>query len=104
MGLLCFAVIPSTMPGFSPKPVVIDGRGHLMGRLASIVAKFILNGNKVVIVRCEGINMSGNFYRNKLKYLKFLRFDATSNLQEVPSISVLLAKYFGGLLEEWYHT
>nr|ACO11694.1 60S ribosomal protein L13A [Caligus rogercresseyi] len=61
------------MPGFSPKPVVIDGRGHLMGRLASIVAKFILNGNRVVVVRCEGINMSGNFYRNKLKYLKFLR-------------------------------
>merc|ERR1711930_45210 len=60
------------MPGFSPKPVVIDGRGHLMGRLCSIVAKFILNGNKVVVVRCEGI-MSGNFYRNKLKYLKFLR-------------------------------
>merc|ERR1711974_346651 len=62
-----------TMPGLSPKPVVIDGRGHLMGRLASTVAKFILNGNKVVVVRCEGINMSGNFYRNKLKYLKFLR-------------------------------
>merc|ERR1712189_42520 len=62
-----------TMPGFSPKPVVIDGRGHVMGRLASIVAKNILLGNKVVIVRCEGINMSGNFYRNKLKYLKFLR-------------------------------
>merc|ERR1712165_647083 len=61
------------MTGFSPKPVVIDGRGHLMGRLCSIVAKNILTGNKVVIVRCEGINMSGNFYRNKLKYLKFLR-------------------------------
>ena len=55
------------------QPVVIDGRGHLMGRLASIVAKFLLNGNKVVIVRSEGIQMSGNFYRNKLKYLKFLR-------------------------------
>merc|ERR1711948_148714 len=27
----------------------------------------------VIVVRCEGINMSGNFYRNKLKYLKFLR-------------------------------
>merc|ERR1712008_243196 len=61
------------MTGFTPKPVVIDARGHLMGRLASTVAKFILNGNKVVVVRCEGINMSGNFYRNKLKYLKFLR-------------------------------
>ena len=55
------------------QPVVIDARGHLMGRLASTVAKFILNGNKVVVVRCEAINMSGNFYRNKLKYLKFLR-------------------------------
>merc|ERR1711930_1167 len=61
------------MPGFSPKPVVIDGRGHLMGRLASTVAKVILGGAKVIVVRCEGINMSGNFYRNKLKYLKFLR-------------------------------
>ena len=55
------------------QPVVIDGRGHLMGRLSSIVAKFLLNGNKVVVVRTEGIHMSGNFYRNKLKYLKFLR-------------------------------
>merc|ERR1711976_718627 len=25
MGLLCFADIPVTMPGFSPKPVVLDG-------------------------------------------------------------------------------
>merc|ERR1711893_247776 len=70
---LCFADIPVTMGGFSPKPIVIDGRGHLLGRLASTVAKFILSGNKVIVVRCEGINMSGNFYRNKLKYLKFLR-------------------------------
>ena len=35
------------MPGFSPKAIVIDGRGHMFGRLASIVAKLILNGNKV---------------------------------------------------------
>merc|ERR1712173_509767 len=33
----------------------------------------ILNGQKVVIVRCEEINISGNFYRNKLKYLDFLK-------------------------------
>merc|ERR1712235_63220 len=53
--------------------IVIDGRAHMNGRLASIVAKLILNGQKVVIVRCEEINISGNFYRNKLKYLDFLR-------------------------------
>merc|ERR1711883_43896 len=73
MGLFRPKVISVNMPGFSPKPIVIDGKGHLMGRLASIVAKNILNGNKVVVVRCEAINMSGNFYGNKLKYLKFLK-------------------------------
>merc|ERR1711872_630325 len=45
----------------------------MFGRLASIVAKLILNGNKVVVVRSEAINISGNFYRNKLKYLDFLK-------------------------------
>ncbi|KAL4232515.1 hypothetical protein ACF0H5_007207 [Mactra antiquata] len=60
--------------GFSSKPILIDGRGHLMGRLAAIVAKTILQGQKVIVVRCEGINISGNFYRNKLKYLQYLRY------------------------------
>jgi large subunit ribosomal protein L13Ae len=54
---------------FPFQPIVIDGRGHLLGRLSAIVAKAVLNGQKIVVVRCEGINISGNFYRNKLKYL-----------------------------------
>nr|QES71279.1 ribosomal protein L13A [Helopeltis theivora] len=61
------------MTGFSDKPLLIDGKGHLLGRLASIVAKAALNGNRVVVVRCEQINISGNFFRSKLKYLAFLR-------------------------------
>eukprot|EP00729_Bicosta_minor_P002301 gene2301-24904_t len=52
---------------------VIDGRGHLLGRLASTVAKELLNGNEVSVVRCESINLSGNFYRNKLKFMAFMR-------------------------------
>merc|ERR1712093_842111 len=51
------------------KLVVIDGRGHLMGRLASFVAKEALLGQKVVLVRCEEIVISGSFIRNKLKLL-----------------------------------
>ena len=47
--------------------LVLDGRSHLLGRLAAIVAKPMLLGRKVVVVRCEGINISGNFYRNKRK-------------------------------------
>merc|ERR1712059_14874 len=56
-----------TMP--FEKIVVIDARGHLMGRLASFVAKEALLGQKVVVVRCEDIVISGSFIRNKLKML-----------------------------------
>ena len=55
------------------KVVVIDGSGHLMGRLASVIAKQILSGQRIVVVRCESICISGNFYRNKLKVLDYLR-------------------------------
>merc|ERR1712194_820188 len=49
------------------KEIIIDGRNHLLGRLASIVAKELLNGQRVVVVRCEQILRSGSLFRNKLK-------------------------------------
>uniref|UniRef100_A0A8D2AW52 60S ribosomal protein L13a n=1 Tax=Sciurus vulgaris TaxID=55149 RepID=A0A8D2AW52_SCIVU len=52
--------------------LVLDGRGRLLGRLA------------VVVVRCEGINISGNFYRNMLKYLAFLRKRMNTNPSQGP--------------------
>merc|ERR1712150_418117 len=60
------------MGGFE-KVILIDGSGHLMGRLASVIAKQIMGGQKVVVVRCDKICISGNFYRNKLKVLEYLR-------------------------------
>ena len=42
------------------KEVVIDCRGHTMGRLASIVAKELLSGQKVICVRCEDLNVTGS--------------------------------------------
>lgn len=55
------------------KRIIIDARGHLLGRLASVVAKELLNGQRVVVVRCEEIEISGSLVRNKLKYNEFLR-------------------------------
>ncbi|WRT64434.1 ribosomal protein L13 [Kwoniella shivajii] len=60
------------MSTFSAQPIVIDGKGHLLGRLASIISKQILSGQKVTVVRCEEINISGSFFRNKLKYHNYL--------------------------------
>lgn len=44
----------------STKAKVIDCRGHLLGRLASVIAKELLNGQPIVAVRCEEINQSGS--------------------------------------------
>ena len=55
------------------KEVVIDCRGHIMGRLASIIAKELLCGQKIVCVRAELAELSGSLYRNKrLSWFPFL--------------------------------
>jgi ribosomal protein uL13 len=48
--------------------ITIDGKGHLLGRLASTVAKQLLEGQKIVVVRCEALNISGEFFRAKRTY------------------------------------
>merc|ERR1711974_277115 len=59
--------------------VVIDCRAHLLGRLASVVAKELLSGQHVVLVRCEEINISGELFRNKLKWEAFRRKRTNTN-------------------------
>jgi len=61
------------------KEVVIDGRGHLVGRLASKLVKELLNGQKVVVVRCELLQKSGSLFRNKLKFHEFLSKTRNTN-------------------------
>ena len=61
------------------REIIIDGKGHLMGRLASLVAKHLLRGQRVVVVRCEALNISGSLFRNKLKYHDFLRLSNNTN-------------------------
>jgi large subunit ribosomal protein L13Ae len=53
--------------------VVVDGKGHLLGRLASYVAKQLLQAQRVVVVRCEKLMMSGSLFRNKVRFGEFLR-------------------------------
>ena len=71
------------MATFSSTPIVIDGKGHLLGRLASIISKQILSGQKIVVVRCEEINISGSFFRNKVSFQEYNQSfsDAKGSLQ-----------------------
>mmetsp|Transcript_7110 Transcript_7110/g.18107 ORF Transcript_7110/g.18107 Transcript_7110/m.18107 type:complete len:201 (+) Transcript_7110:57-659(+) len=55
------------------KVVVIDARGHLLGRLASTIAKQLLIGQHVVVVRTEGIILSGGIVRARKQYEYFAK-------------------------------
>ena len=50
---------------------MIDCKNHMVGRLASVVAKKMLLGQKVVLVRTEGACLSGGLVRQRMKYMRF---------------------------------
>ena len=64
--------------------VLVDGRTHMLGRLASIVAKELLCGQKVVVVRCEQMCVSGSLMRNKVKFTAFLKKRTNTNPKRGP--------------------
>jgi large subunit ribosomal protein L13Ae len=66
-------------------PVVVDGRGHLMGRLASTIAKEALNGQEVVVVRCEEVTISGRRSRNRSNFQNYLRKRTNTNPKHGPN-------------------
>ncbi|TDH68351.1 hypothetical protein CCR75_008887 [Bremia lactucae] len=66
------------------KPIVVDCRGHLVGRLASLIAKELLQGQHVVAVRCEQLEISGSHVRNKIKFLQFLNKRTATNPKKGP--------------------
>ena len=39
------------------RPIVVDATNHIAGRLASNVAKLLIQGNRVSVVNCEKIMM-----------------------------------------------
>ncbi len=49
---------------------VIDGTGHVAGRLASIIAKRLLNGETIIVVNAEKIIITGKKKRVLEKFLK----------------------------------
>merc|ERR1712080_451799 len=84
------------------KEIVVDGRGHMLGRLASIVAQQLLNGQKIIVVRCELLNISGSLFRNKLKHKEFLRKRMNTNPKKGPihfkEPSKMLVKVVRGMI------
>jgi len=64
---------------FQKKPIVIDMRGHLLGRVAAVVAKELLCGQRIVCVRCELAELSGSLFRNKMDAMMMFRKKCNTN-------------------------
>ena len=58
------------------KPIVVDATDHIAGRLASNVAKLLLQGNRVSIVNCENIMISGSRSNIIKEYRDFLEISS----------------------------
>ncbi|CAG9321633.1 unnamed protein product [Blepharisma stoltei] len=84
------------------KEVVVDGRGHLLGRLASIVAKELLAGQHITVVRCDEINVTGHMALNRIKYMTYLRKRMNTNPKRGPfhfkAPSMMLLKAVRGMV------
>ena len=51
--------ISSKVPSIDDKTTIIDAKGLILGRMASIVAKRLLNGEKIIIVNAKDAVISG---------------------------------------------
>lgn len=66
------------------KVIVVDGSGHILGRLASKVAKLLLEGNRVVIVNAEKILLSGSRKSTLNEFLSKLEIKSRVNPEYGP--------------------
>ncbi len=56
--------------------IVVDGTNLIAGRLSSHVAKLLLKGNRVSIVNCEEIMLSGTRSNIIQEYKDFLKISS----------------------------
>ena len=66
---------------FQRKPIVVDLRGHIVGRAAALIAKELLCGQKIVCVRAELAELSGSLFRNKSLFSVTQCFSPLHSLQ-----------------------
>ena len=66
------------------RPIVVNAENHIAGRLSSHVAKLLLKGNRVSLVNCEKIMMSGTRSNLIQEYREFLEINSIINVKHGP--------------------
>lgn len=65
-------------------PIVVDATNHIAGRLSSNVAKLLLKGNRVSIVNCDKIMISGTRSNIISEYQEFLDINSINHWKHGP--------------------
>ncbi len=82
--------------------IVVDGTNLLAGRLSSNVAKLLLQGNRVTIVNCEKIMISGSRKNIVKNYKTFLEIASILHPEHGPyhprRPDTMIAKMIRGML------
>ena len=71
-------------PDITGTPIVVDATNHIAGRLSSFVAKLLLQGNRVSLVNCERIMISGTRANTIHEYRQFLKINSIINPKHGP--------------------
>tara|TARA_Y100000590_G_scaffold104157_1_gene118530 strand:+ start:1040 stop:1507 length:468 start_codon:yes stop_codon:yes gene_type:complete len=66
------------------KPIVVDGANLIAGRVASNVAKLLRKGNRVSIINCDKIMISGRKAKVISEYEDFLKIHSIIHPQHGP--------------------
>ena len=65
-------------------PIVVDATDHIAGRLSSNVAKLLIKGNRVSIVNCDKIMISGTRSNIIQEYREFLEINSINHWKHGP--------------------
>lgn len=65
-------------------PIVVDATDHVAGRLSSTVAKLLIKGNRVSIVNCDKIMISGTRSNIISEYREFLDINSINHWKHGP--------------------
>jgi large subunit ribosomal protein L13Ae len=67
-----------------PEIITVDLKDHVMGRAAAVIAKQLMLGRRINVVRCDELVIAGPEIRNKIRFQMFMNKRKASNPKKGP--------------------
>ena len=67
-----------------PEIITVDLKDHGLGRSAAVIAKQLLLGKRITVVRCDDLTIAGPEIRNRIRFATFLNKRHSANPKKGP--------------------